>query len=106
MRNPLIAKEGDDPETAVILMDQILCPPGTINPAEVSLKAINEAREKAKARGGKIAVVLSVLGTDADLQDAEEQRRIFREAGVYVCKSNKQAAQLAAEIIKLKAQEA
>ena len=33
---------------------------------------------------------------------AEYQRQKLREAGVYVCKSNRQAAQLAGEIVRLK----
>lgn len=102
MRLPLIAKEGKDPETAVILLDFILTPPEHIDPAGVTLKVLDEVRQAAKARGGKIAVVCSVLGTDADLQNADAQRKKLRDAGVYVCKSNRQAGQLAAEIIRLK----
>ena len=47
-------------------------------------------------------MVASVLGTDADLQNVTLQRQKLREAGVYVCRSNRQAAQLAGEIIRLK----
>lgn len=102
MRLPLIEKEGMDPETAVILLDFILTPPEHIDPAGVTLTALDKAMESAHARGGKIAVVCSVLGTDADLQNVDEQRQKLREAGVYVCRSNRQAGQLAAKIIKLK----
>ena len=102
MRLPRIIEEGEDPETAVILLDFILTPPEHPDPAGVTLEAIREAMEAARARGGKIAVVASVLGTDADLQNVTLQREKLREAGVYVCKSNRQAGQLAAEIIRLK----
>lgn len=102
MRLPAILKEGKDPETAVILLDFILTPPANIDPAGVTVKALREAMDNASKRGGKIAVVASVLGTDADFQNVKLQRDELREAGVYVCKSNRQAAQLAAEIARLK----
>ena len=102
MRLPLIAKEGEDPETAVILLDFILTPPEHIDPAGVTLPALIRTMEAARARGGKIAVVCSVLGTDADLQNVSLQRQKLRDAGVYVCRSNRQAGQLAAKIIQMK----
>lgn len=102
MRLPAIIKEGEDEETAVILLDFILTPPEHIDPAGVTIKALQTAAELARQRGGEIAVVASVLGTDADLQNVTLQRTKLREAGVYVCKSNRQASQLAGEIIRLK----
>ena len=102
MRLPLIAKEGEDPETAVILLDFILTPPEHIDPAGVTLPALIRTMEAARARGGKIAVVCSVLGTDADLQNVSLQRQKLLDAGVYVCRSNRQAGQLAAKIIQMK----
>lgn len=102
MRVPGIVKEGADPEVAVLLLDFILTPAANLDPAGTSLPALTDAMASAKARGGKLAVVASVLGTDADLQNASLQRQKLRDAGVYVCKSNRQAAQLAGEIIRLK----
>lgn len=102
MRVPGIVKEGADPEVAVLLLDFILTPPANIDPVGTSVKALRDAMDAATARGGKLAVVASVLGTDADLQNVTLQRRKLREAGVYVCKSNRQAAQLAGEIVRLK----
>ena len=69
---------------------------------KILLSAVRTAMESAEKRGGKIAVVASVLGTDADLQNVDLQRKKLRDAGVYVCQSNRQAAQLAAEIIRQK----
>ena len=102
MRLPLIEKEAQDPQTAVILLDFILTPPEHIAPAGVTLRVLTKAMEDARARGGKLAVVCSVLGTDADLQNVTLQRQKLRDAGVYVCRSNRQAGQLAARIIQLK----
>lgn len=102
MRLPGIEKEGEDPEVAVLLLDFILTPPANPDPAGTTIAALRRAMDAAKARGGKLVVVASVLGTDADVQNATLQRQKLREAGVYVCKSNRQAAQLAGEIIRLK----
>ena len=102
MRVPGIVKEGADPEVAVLLLDFILTPPANIDTTGASIKALRDAMDAARARGGKLAVVASVLGTDADLQNVTLQRQKLREAGVYVCKSNRQAAQLAGEIVRLK----
>lgn len=102
MRVPGIVKEGADPEVAVLLLDFILTPPANIDTTGTSIKALRDAMDAAKARGGTLAVVASVLGTDADLQNVTLQRQKLREAGVYVCKSNRQAAQLAGEIVRLK----
>lgn len=102
MRVPGIVKEGADPDVAVILLDFILTPAANIDPVGTSIKALKDAMDQAKARGGKLAAVASVLGTDADLQNVTLQRQKLRDAGVYVCKSNRQAAQLAGEIVRLK----
>ena len=102
MRVPGIVKEGADPETAVMLMDFILTPAANIDPVGTSIQAIRDAMEAARTRGGRLAVVASVLGTDADLQNVTLQRKKLQDAGVYVCKSNRQAAQLAGEIVRLK----
>ena len=102
MRVPGIVKEGADPETAVMLMDFILTPAANIDPVGTSVQAIRDAMEAARTRGGRLAVVASVLGTDADLQNVTLQRKKLQDVGVYVCKSNRQAAQLAGEIVRLK----
>lgn len=101
MRLPLIEKEGDDPQTAVILLDFILTPAANSDPAGVTLKAIRSVLDKSRKRNGEIAIVASVLGTDADIQNVKLQRKELSDAGVYVCKSNRQAAALAAEIVRL-----
>ena len=102
VRKPAILKEANDPETAVLLMDFILSAPGHIDPVGQVIDDIRKAMEIAGRRGGKLAVVASVLGTDADFQDVNVQREKLREAGVYVCQTNYRAGLLAGEIIKLK----
>lgn len=102
VRQPAFLREANDPETAVILLDVILTPSGPIDPAGVIAVEVKKAREVVQKRGGSLAVVASVLGTDADFQNAEKQREELREAGVLVCQSNYRAALLAGEIVRLK----
>lgn len=102
VRKPAVLREANDPETAVILLDFILTPPGNMDPAGAVLGDIKKAMTMAKQRGGRLVVVASVLGTDADLQDVNVQRQKLRDAGVYVCQTNCRAAMLAGEIIRLK----
>jgi HK97 family phage major capsid protein len=73
-----------------------------MDPCGFVVPDIKKAQEIAKARGGKIAFVASVLGTTADWQDIRKQEEELREAGIYVCRTNYSAALLASEIIKLR----
>ena len=87
---------------AVILLDFILTPPGHPDPAGYVLDDVRRAQKLARQRGGRIAFVASVLGTTADFQNIDDQRRKLMETGVLVCSTNYKAAQLAAKIIRLK----
>ena len=102
VRRPAILREASDPETAVILLDFILTPPGHMDPVGYVLDDIRTAQEQAQKENRHLVFVASVLGTDADFQNLSEQRRKLEEAGVLVCKSNYRAALLAGEIIKRK----
>ena len=66
------------------------------------LDDVRRAQKLARQRGGRIAFVASVLGTTADFQNIDDQRRKLMETGVLVCSTNYKAAQLAAKIIRLK----
>ena len=102
VRRPAIPREAADPETAVILLDFILTPPGHMDPTGFVLDDIRAVQAQAKAAGRELIFVASVLGTDADFQNVDRQRRQLEDAGVLVCKTNHQAALLAGEIIRQK----
>ncbi|MBQ5986488.1 MAG: FdrA family protein [Clostridia bacterium] len=102
IRRPAILREAADPETAVILLDFILTPPGHPDPAGYVAGDILAAKAMAKRRNGDLAVVASVLGTTADFQNIDEQRKKLRDAGVYCVSTNCRAAKLAGMIVKLK----
>ncbi len=83
-----IKKESDDPEIAVMLLDIMLGWGAHPDPAGVVLPAIEEAATKAKRRGGLLTVLATVVGTDADFQNASAQRKKLEAAGVIVLRSN------------------
>lgn len=100
-RRPFIVKEGNDPEVCVLLLDFIFAVSANTDPVGVVLKDIQAAMDRAKANGGRLAVVASLCGTDSDFQNYAEQKKKLEEAGVYVCTTNRLAARLAAKIAKL-----
>lgn len=102
VRRPAISREAADPETAVILLDFILTPPGHMDPAGYVLEDVRAAQAQARAAGRELIFVASVLGTDADFQNVRIQRQKLADAGVLICKTNHQAALLAGEIIRQK----
>lgn len=102
VRKPAILWEAGDPETAVILLDFILTPPGHMDPVGYVLDDIRKAQELARDAGRHIVFVASVLGTDADFQNVSAQRKKLAHAGVLVCRTNHQAALLSGEIVRQK----
>lgn len=95
-----IIQEVEDPETAVILMDVVLGYGSNPDPAGELVPAINEAREKVKESGRYLIFVASVCGVDEDPQNAKEQIKKLRDAGVVVLPSNARASRFVADIMK------
>lgn len=99
LRRDRILTEADDPEVAVLLLDIILgygCAP---DPAGALADAIKSARGRASRRGGELAVVASVTGTDWDAQGLERQIRTLEGAGAFVASSSSEAARVAARMV-------
>jgi FdrA protein len=97
-----IIREAKDPETAVMLLDFVLGPAVNCDPVGSVIDNIKEAMKIVSDRGGNLAVVASVCGTEVDPQKRSIQEEILREAGVIVCPDNYQAALLAGKIIQSK----
>lgn len=102
VRKSALGEIAAQPETAVVLLDLILTPPGHPDPAEAMLEEIRPLQQKAREEGRELIFVCSVLGTDADLQNVNLQRQKLEDAGVLVCKTNARAAMLAGLIIRRK----
>ncbi len=85
----------DDAEVAVILLDIVLGYGGHADPAGHLAQVLG-----GRARTGGPAIIASVTGTSGDPQGLTAQTAALVAAGVTVCASNADAAELAAEIIR------
>ncbi|MDN5345257.1 MAG: hypothetical protein PWQ18_1371 [Clostridia bacterium] len=100
LRLPRLLQEASDPEVVVILLDVILGHGSHSDPAGVTARGVREAREKAAREGRQLVFIATLIGTSADPQGLEQQRRLLEEAGVITCSSNIRAARLAAYLVK------
>jgi FdrA protein len=93
-RADAIREQGRDPTTAVVLLDVVLGHVAHDDPAGVLAPACADVRSQASPP----AVVVYVLGTEDDPQDAAAQRTRFAEAGCLLAPTNARAALLATAI--------
>ena len=98
LRNMRILQEGNDPETAVILLDVELGYGSNPNPVSQLLPTIKKAKETAERNGRSLSFVASVVGTEGDFQGLSTQTEALLELGVLVASSNAQATKIAAII--------
>jgi FdrA protein len=95
-----IRQEAQDPEVAVMLLDCVLGYGSHPDPAGALVPSLQAARRRARERGGHLALVASVTGTEGDYQGLEEQRDKLHSAGCLLMPSNYQASLLALRILK------
>lgn len=98
LRNQRIINEGNDPQTAVILLDVVLGYGSHDNPAAELVTPIRAVKANAERNGRYLSIVASIVGTSLDHQDYHKQYKILEEVGVIIMPSNAQAARLAALI--------
>lgn len=101
LRRERIAREGVDPQVALLLLDFILGAVSSSDPVGDLLPAVQSAQAAARERGGHLCVAASVCGTDQDAQGLEVQEGKLREAGVLLFASNAQAALFSRELALL-----
>ena len=94
-----ILSEAQDPTVAVILLDCILGYVASDDPGGEIAPAITQAKRTAKQRGDELSVVVSVCGTELDLQDIDQQIAILEQAGAIVFKSGLQAAEYTVQLL-------
>ncbi len=92
LRLHYLSRAAEDPETAVILLDIVLGFCSHPDPAAVYAPAITQARAKATAAGRSLPVIVSLCGTEGDLQRLSTQRIALEGAGAFVYESNVAAA--------------
>lgn len=98
-RIEMIKKAGDNPETAIILLDVVLGYGAHDDMATELAPAIKEAKAAAQKDGRELVVLGTVVGTSADPQNFARQKQILEEAGVIVCESNNKAVRTALAIL-------
>jgi len=91
-RVELLREAGDDPATAVLLFDVVLGHGAHPDPAGVLAPVVADLAGP--------AVVVHVVGTEADPQGLEQQRRTLADAGCLVAPTGARAALLAAAIAR------
>ena len=99
IRTERMEREVVDKEIAVVLLDCVIGYGSHADPAGAMVPAIKAMKDAASQRGGYLAVIASVTGTEGDTQNLSMQRRTLEEAGAVVMPSNYQAAQLAGRIM-------
>jgi succinyl-CoA synthetase alpha subunit len=99
-REQRIVREMEDPEVALLLLDIVLGDGSHNDPAGAILDVLKEARSKAEQRGGYLAIIASITGTEGDFQNMAEQQKKLESIGCVVMPSNYQASMLALEIIR------
>jgi FdrA protein len=99
LRNAAIARAGNDPRVAVILLDFILGLGAHADPVGATLAAIREAFLNARHDGRDLDLVAHAVGTDLDPQGLASQEAALRRAGVQVYESNHAAACVAARLV-------
>ena len=98
LRRECILRAGQNPATAVIVLDIILGYGSHPDPVSELLPALQQVTRQAQTAGRHLAVVASVCGTEQDTQRRSTQVDALRTHGVIVMPSNAQAARLAALI--------
>jgi FdrA protein len=92
LRNERALREGLDPSVGVLLMDVVLGFGAHPDPAKALAPLVAELLD---TRAGSLSVVVSLCGTDLDLQDSGDQRRRLEAAGATVTRSAAGAARIA-----------
>jgi FdrA protein len=100
LRRRRILAESRDPEVAVLFLDFILGYNASMDPVGELVDAIQEAKRIFRERGGSLAVVTSVCGTEGDPQDVALQIKMLQEAGALVFRSNAQASSVCCEFLR------
>ncbi len=100
LRDERVARAGEDPRVALVLADLVLGHGAHPNPARGLADAALEAKRTSRRRGGGLAVVASITGTEADPQGYSREKKTLEEAGVWVAETNEEAARLAAAILQ------
>jgi FdrA protein len=99
LRLQRLAREAEDPEVGVLLLDVVLGYGAAPDPARHLAPVIADARHRALAAGRYLCVVGALCGTEEDPQDLRAQAEALTAAGMLVESSNARAAVLAGRVL-------
>lgn len=91
-----LLQEARDSTVAAIQMDVVLGYGAHPDPASELGPAIERAQQIAQEGKKELIILLSITGTDADLQNLSHQYSAFKRSGAVVLESNAAASYLAA----------
>lgn len=99
LRNEFIARVAQDRECAVLLLDVVIGYGAGEDPAGELIEVLKSIRALVGGEGKELVIIAYVCGTDRDEQRKDAQVAKLLAAGVFVAKSNAEAARLAAMIV-------
>ncbi len=99
LRRLRLAQEAEDPSVAAILLDIVLGYGSSPDPAGALEKTIGDAKRSARRRGGDLAVMAHVCGTESDPQSLKGQSEKLTSAGAVLFESNALMAATAALMV-------
>lgn len=100
-----LQEAANDENTAVIMLDNVIGYGSHDDMAGQLAPAIEDIISEAKANGRDIAVLATVVGTEHDPQNYEQQIKTLEEAGAQICETNDQMVRSAIELTGHKAEQ-
>lgn len=100
LRDEWVVKAAQRPEVGVILLDFEIGYGSHQDPAGVAVDSIRAARAAAAEQGRELVFVGYICGSKGDKQDLAAQAAVLEAEGVLLARSNKEAANIVADILE------
>ncbi|TWM22605.1 Succinate--CoA ligase [ADP-forming] subunit alpha [Bacillus paralicheniformis] len=97
-RIEMLETSGNDPETAVIMIDNVIGYGSHDDMASKLAPAIKRILANAHQGGRELAVLVTVVGTSKDPQGYEKQIETLKESGAIICETNDQMVRTAIKL--------
>ena len=98
-RIEMLEKSVNDPETAVIMIDNVIGNGGHEDMAGELAPTIKRLLDNAHQNGRQLAVLATVVGTAQDIQGYDKQIDTLKESGAIICKTNDQMVRTAIQLV-------
>lgn len=98
LRSEMLVEASAVPQAAVVLFDVVIGYGAHADPAGLVVESVETGRRQRGKQLGEVAYIAYLCGTRHDPQGWEAQYRKLRDAGIWVCTSSREAAELALEL--------